>query len=385
MHRRKFIKQASGLLAGSFAVPYINTNRCKIFDGIDTEYSVRTIRLIRESVVIDMLNQFRYGESLEKWLKDPRLFKNEAEAYQTSGIDVFALGHGQPDKKSALDYFSRWDSLISANAEYLYKIEKTDDLELVNKNGKTGILMSFQRSDHFESVDDVALFYEQGQRISQLTYNYDNKIGSGAFSDIDKGLSDFGREIIVKMNEAGMAIDLSHCSDKTTIEGIELSEKPALITHANCRALNPGYVRAKTDDMIKKLAEKEGLFGVSAIRFMIRDREPVNVSHWLEHVDHVIDLVGPEFVGIGSDMDMPGDENPYWKQLLQFIDNDTTGRFLKWKIHTTPEKLTGVKGINGSKRMFDMVEAMIDHGYSDNTIELILGRNFIRFTESVWK
>ncbi|MEJ2005150.1 MAG: membrane dipeptidase, partial [Cyclobacteriaceae bacterium] len=310
MHRRKFIKQASGLFAGSFAVPYINTNRYKIFDGIDTKYSVRTIRLIRESVVVDMLNQFRYGESLEKWLKDPTLFKNEAEAYQASGIDVFALGHGQPDKKSALDYFANWDKLISANAEHLHKIAGTEDLKLVNQNGKTGVLMSFQRSDHFESVDDVALFYEQGQRISQLTYNYDNKIGSGAFSDIDKGLSDFGREIIVKMNEAGMAIDLSHCSDKTTIEGIELSEKPALITHANCRALNPGYVRAKTDDMIKKLAEKEGLFGVSAIRFMIRDREPVTINHWLEHIDHVINLVGPEFVGIGSDMDMPGDENP---------------------------------------------------------------------------
>jgi len=384
MKRRKFIQQSAFIATGAFAFPYINLNKYKLFpSGI--EYSARAVKLVQESLIVDMLNQFLYGEDLDKWLENPASFKPEAARYLESGINVFALGHGARDKASALEYFGKWNNFIAANPESLKRIDTADDLQNITKSGKTGVLLSFQNSDHFEAVEDVADFYQVGQRISQLTYNYENKIASGAFSDIDNGITDFGKEIIAKMNESGMAIDLSHCSDKTTLEGIELSKKPVLITHANCRSLNPGYARAKTDEMIKNLAKKGGLFGVSVIRFMVKGDEPVTIEHFLDQYDHIIKLVGPEHAAIGSDLDLDGDDNPAQKITLRNVQSDTTGRTAKWKVHTNEKEIVGVEGVNHTKRMFDMVEGFIRRGYSDETIQLILGKNFLRFAREVWE
>jgi hypothetical protein len=104
-----------------------------------------------------------------------------------------------------------------------------------------------------------------------------------------------------------MTVDLSDCADRTTLDGIAASTKPPVFTHAAARALMPGYPRCKTDEAIRALAAKGGVIGIGFIRFMIRPEPPVTVEHVVDHVEHVIRLVGPEHVGIGSDLE--GSEN----------------------------------------------------------------------------
>ena len=148
------------------------------------------------------------------------------------------------------------------------------DLDALADSGKIGIVLGVQNSEHFQAVGDVKRFYAAGQRVSQLTYNTQNLIASGSTDRADGGISDFGASIIRAMNEIGMAVDVSHCGDRTTLDAFELSMKPVLITHSNCRALVPGHPRCKTDDAIKAMAAKGGVMGITGVRNFVRNESP---------------------------------------------------------------------------------------------------------------
>ena len=180
------------------------------------------------------------------------------------------------------------------------------DLKRIKKSGKIGIIIGLQNSEHFRRPDDVDFFRGLGQRVSQLTYNARNLIGNGSTERRDEGISDFGVSIIERMNKVGMAVDVSHCGDRTTLDAFEISKKPVLITHSNCRALVPGHPRLKTDEAIKKVGEAGSVMGITGVRMFVKGDEPTTVEHVLDHFDYVRKLIGPEHLGVGSDIDLYG-------------------------------------------------------------------------------
>ena len=97
----------------------------------------------------------------------------------------------------------------------------------------------------------LTLFYGLGQRVSQLTYNFRNLVGNGAFEPHDDGISEFGATIVERMNRVGMAVDCGHAGDRTMLDAFEISKRPVIISHGNCRALNPGHPRCVTDEAIQ--------------------------------------------------------------------------------------------------------------------------------------
>jgi membrane dipeptidase len=215
-----------------------------------------------------------------------------------------------------------------------------------------------QNSQHFRTVDDVNRFYDLGQRVSQLTY-YRNRLGGGS-TDPHDGLSDYGGQIVERMNQLGMAIDVSHCADRTTLDAIEASRKPVLVTHSNCRALVPNSARCKTDEAIRKVAAKGGVMGVTMVRFFVSSSRTATVEHVLDHIDHVIATAGIEHVGLGTDVDLDGRDHP-----------------------NAPRK-NDLDGIRYSKKIFDLTEGLIRRNYSTRDIELILGGNFRRALSDIW-
>jgi membrane dipeptidase len=387
MNRREFITKSATAFIPILSFPYINFNRHKLFPFSEQTYSTHAIDLVREYIVVDMLNQVNYrpGE-LSGWLEHPETFTDaDAKRLIDSGNDVFALGHAQETRQTSLDYFVAWNRFLSFHYSRLTRIDKPEDIIAVNRNGKSGILLTFQDSKHFETPDDVDLFYSLGQRLSQLTYNYKNRIGTGGFENEDAGLTDFGKKIVERMDSVGMMVDVSHCSDRTTLEAIEISSKPVIITHANCRALNPGHPRAKTDEMIKKMAAKGGVMGIAEIRFMVSDKEPVTVENFLDHYDYMIKLVGADHVGIGTDFDLDTDDGRIPVEERRKMFEDKGERTQKYRMHSNDQFLVGIEGINHPKRYFDIVEGFIRRKYSDETIRLILGENFVRAAREVWR
>jgi membrane dipeptidase len=240
-----------------------------------------------------------------------------------------------------------------------------------------GILIGVQDSSHFRSPDDVDHFHRLGQRVSQLTYNARNMIGNGSTERVDGGISDFGVAIVERMNRVGMAVDVSHSGDRTTLDACELSGRPVLFTHSNARALNPGHPRCKTDDAIVRMAATGGVMGITGVRNFVTAQEPTTIEHYLDHFDHVRDLVGVEHLGIGSDIDLHGyDDMPAAE--YEALKAGYKGSY------AFREKFD-IDEIAHPRRVFDVAQGLIRRGYSDEHIEGILGGNFQRVLGEIWE
>ncbi len=379
--RREMLKRAGLTGAAMLAAPMINRGRFRLFANSNTEYSRQSIDLIGRTTVIDMLSVLTLNFPMQtKWFKDPETFAAaDLKPYTESGINVIhpAIGMGGPNAyENALQFFAGWNGFIASNGDYFTRIDSAGDLKRVKKSGKLGVILGIQNSEHFRRPDDVDLFRGLGQRVSQLTYNARNLIGNGSTERRDEGISDFGIAIIERMNKAGMAVDVSHCGDRTTLDAFEISKKPVLITHSNCRALVPGHPRLKTDEAIKKVGETGSVIGITGVRMFVKGDEPTTAEHVLDHFDHVKKLIGPQHLGVGSDIDLYGyDAMP--AELNKQLRSGYKGSY------SFREKID-IEGLNHPKRMFDLTEGLIRRKYSDSEIEGILGGNFERVLTQIW-
>jgi membrane dipeptidase len=381
LSRRDALKATLHLAAVTLGAPMLNIGRFRLFAHSTIEYSERAIRLVRESLVIDMLSPLTLNFPLmARWTRNPESFTAaDVRKYKDSGINVFhiAIGTGgQNAHESTMRFVSGWNSFLAGQDQNFMRIDSAADLDRVKTSGKAGILIGVQNSEHFRSTDDVDLFHALGQRVSQLTYNRRNMIGDGSTERTNGGLSDFGVSIVEKMNAVGMAVDVSHSGDQTTLDACAVSKKPVLFTHSNARALNPGHPRCKTDEAIRAMAKTGGVMGITGVRMFVKADEPTTIEHFLDHYDHVAKLVGPQHLGIGSDIDLDGydDMPPEENRRLRAGYKGSYG---------FREKID-IEGVDHPKRVYDLTEGLIRRKYSDADIRGILGGNFRRVLAEIW-
>lgn len=379
--RRQMLKTIAGGAAAVIAAPMINRGRYRVFANSATEYTSRAIELMGRATVIDMLSPLTLNfPKGDKWEANPESFTAEdLKPFKDSGINVFhaSVGIGGPDAyELVLKYLAGLNAFIADRTNEFMRIDSAADLDEVKKSGKIGLLLGLQDSDHFRTPKDVDFFLGLGQRVSQLTYNSRNLIGNGSTERRDEGISDFGVAIIERMNKVGMAVDVSHCGDRTTLDAFDISKKKVLITHSNCRSLNPGHPRCKTDEAIKKVGATGSVMGITGVRMFVKGDEPTTIEDELNHFDHVAKLIGPEHLGVGSDIDLYGyDAMP--PELNRQLRAGYKGSYgFRDKID--------IEGINHPKRMFDLTEGLIRRKYTDSQIEGILGGNFKRVLPEIW-
>ena len=375
--RRQFLAAGAAVLS----VPMINRGRFPLFPWSTTEYSARCIGLVQRALVIDMLSPLTLNFPLwAKWVAKPELFgPAEFDRFKSSGINIFhtAVGTGGPNAyESTYQFIATWDSFLAGTDQYFMRVDSPGDFERVKGSGKIGIILGVQNSEHFRTPADVQMFWNLGQRVSQLTYNSRNYIGNGSTERKDDGLSDFGVAIVGKMNEVGMAVDVSHCGDQTSLDAFEVSKKPVLVTHSNARALNPGHPRCKPDSVIKKVGEAGSVMGITGVRNFVKGTEPTTVEDYLNHIDYVAKMIGVEHVGVGSDIDLDGyDDMPpeEYKRLKAAYKSNYAFR----------DKID-IDEIAHPKRMYDVTEGLIRRKYTDDQIVGILGGNFKRVLPQIW-
>jgi membrane dipeptidase len=339
-------------------------------------YSRRTIDLVRESLIIDMLAPLKIETTRAFYTS--RLSDKDAQEFLASGITGFhhAFGLGGPEaREQALTYMGVWNGFVARNTHIFTGVATVADLVRAKSEGKCAVIMGVQNADQFETVKDVQFFHDMGMRCAQLTYNSQNRIGSGSTERVDGGVSDFGASIITAMNEAGMLIDVSHSGDRTTLDAIALSKTPIAITHSNCRAL-VDHPRVKTDEAIRALAANGGVMGITGVRMFVSKTEPTTISHIVDHIDHVVKLVGIEHVGIGTDSDLNGydDTSPEMNKALRGAYKDS---------YAFREKID-VDGFDHPLKMYDLVEELLRRGYSNANIASVLGGNFRRLLTTIW-
>jgi len=375
--RRTAIKAA----AAAIAAPFFNRNRYALFAQSSREYSERAVRLVRESLVIDMLNQFLYRSDMQpklrQWLSQPGAFTQaDFEKFRDSGINAASFGQGADTYESGIELFARWNGFLAAYPDWLLRIGTAADFMRAKTSGRYGILFGLQSSAQFRRPEDVDVFYGLGLRSSQLTYNYRTLIGNGAFERHDEGISEFGVRIIERMNRVGMAVDCGHAGDRTMLDAFALSKKPVIISHGNCRALYPDYPRCVTDEAIVAMAKTGGAMGINFISSMVKAHEPTTVDDVIDHFDHVAKLVGVEHVGVGSDMGIESNDFMPPEQLARML----AGMDAKYHAHHRE----AVEHLDHPKRMYDLTEGFIRRKYTDEQIRLILGENWRRVLSAIW-
>ena len=378
--RRSVLRTSAAAAAGVLAAPFINLGRYRVFAQSPATYSARAVKLVSESIVVDMLSPLSLGPNEPKWMKDPDSFTStDLQRFKDSGITSFhiARGTGGPDAhERTLWFLSGFNGFVAARGDAFARIDSVDDFARTKASGKVGILLGVQNSEHFRTPDDVAAFHALGQRVSKLTYNTRNLIGNGSTERRDEGLSDFGLSIVAKMNAVGMAVDVSHCGDRTSLDAFEASKATVLITHSNARALNPGHPRCKPDEVIRACGKAGSVMGITGVRNFVKGSEPTTIEDYLNHIDYVAKMIGVEHVGIGSDIDLDGYDDMPAEDYQKLKANYKSSYAFRDKID--------IEGIDHPRRMFDVAEGLIRRGYSNADIMNILGGNWVRVLKPAW-
>ena len=195
-----------------------------------------------------------------------------------------------------------WNELFKSNSDLIFLGKDIKDIEKAKLENKTAIFFGFQNCSPIE--DDINLVekvHELGCRFMQLTYNNQSLLATGCYENVDSGVTNFGKEVIKEMNRVGIVIDMSHSAEKSTLEAIELSQKPIAITHAN-----PSFwykaKRNKSDTLLKNLSESGGMLGLSLYAHHLKDSSNCKLESFCEMVAKTADLIGVKNIGIGSDL-----------------------------------------------------------------------------------
>jgi membrane dipeptidase len=225
-----------------------------------------------------------------------------------------------------------------------------------------------------------------GLRVAQLTYNRRNFLGDGCLEPEDGGLSGLGRDAVKLMNELGIAIDLSHVGQRTSIEAAQASDRPVLATHANASAVTPA-LRNKSDDAIKAIAATGGVIGVSIYGPMCWDQDPQHrpsLDDFERHLDHIVDLVGVGHVGLGTDLPAVVDLNSV-RQITEMTLAKFPAAIADYaKAFGNDIRARYLSDCASHKDLARITERLQQRQWRDYDIRGLLGGNFLRAFGAAW-
>lgn len=315
-----------------------------------------------DSIVID-------GLIIAKW--DRSIFEDMRKGGLAAASCTVSVWEGF---QATVDNIAAMKKLIRDNAGLASLVRTVDDIRQAKKDGKTGIILSFQNANPFEDrLGNIEAFADMGVRIVQLCYNTQNLVGTGCY-ERDGGLSGYGREVIEEMNRCGIMVDLSHVGANTSKEAILASKKPVCYSHCLPSGLKD-HPRNKSDEELRFIADRGGFVGVTMFSPFLKRGIEATVHDYVEAFDYVINLIGDECVGIGSDF-----TQGYDKGFFDWITHDK-GRYRRLTDFGTVLNPEGIRTIG---EFPNLTRAMEQAGWASSRIEKVLGLNWMRFYEDVW-
>lgn len=315
------------------------------------------------SIVID-------GLIVSKWSR--RIFEDMRRGGLTAANCTCSIWEGF---QATMNNIADWNLMLKDNSDLILQVNKASDILAAKNQNKTGIILGFQNVSAFEDqIGYVEIFKKLGVGIVQMAYNTQNLIGTGCYESVDRGLSDFGREIVAEMNRVGILCDLSHVGSQTSEDVILSSTQPVCYSHCLPSGLKE-HPRNKTDEQLKFIADRGGFIGVTMFPPFLAKGTNSSIDDYVTAIDYVANLVGEDCVGIGTDFTQ---------------DHDT--EFFEWLTHDKgyARKLTDfgeIKGLSGIETIGDfpnLTQAMQKAGWSSTKIEKIIGGNWLRLLKNVW-
>lgn len=280
--------------------------------------------------------------------------------------------------ETALEQVSSCTRFIESHPERLILCRSVEDIHEAKRSGREAIIYGPQDSLYLGTdLSLIDTFYDLGLRIMQLTYQHRNHVADGCGESRPSGLSRFGQKVVPALQQRGILIDLSHCSRETLFDTVELAERPVVLTHAHAAAVTE-HIRAKSDEELRAIASTGGIVGITTFSIFNMRTNGVRptVQDWLAHVDYMVDLLGPDHVGVGTDIDETADE----QTLLDLIAAHPEFKTEVFLDHHE----SYIAGMETLACYPLVTQALVSHGYDDETIRKILGGNFLRVFEQAW-
>ncbi len=333
--------------------------------------------------------------------KDSNARKEYLDLWDKAGVNICSATYAGPPV-GLKDVDDAFESSVNGIAQARVIIDSLDgelkliltakDIEETYEEGKRGLILDFQDTLAFGiNLDRVDMFYHLGLRVVQLTYNLSNFVGDGCTELTKSGLTYFGKSMVEKLNSLNMAVDVSHCSQQVGWDALDISSEPIIITHSNSNTIAK-HDRAKDDDLAKAVADAGGFFGVTIVPgFMQENGHLGTLDDFAIQVEHLVNIMGIDHVGIGSDICGNGPETG---SMIEYPESmpGTIGEqrrnpdIFDWSGFREEHRLSDEYRIKDFKNFGDwsnLTVKLAEKGFNEEELKKILGLNYLRYFREV--
>ncbi|MFK0572048.1 membrane dipeptidase [Endozoicomonas sp.] len=273
---------------------------------------------------------------------------------------------------------AQWNRHFENNGDLIMPVKGTSDIRRAKELGKVGVMFGAQNCSSIEDdIGMIEIMRELNLMIMQLTYNNQSLLACGCYEAEDSGVTRFGRQAIAEMNRVGMVVDMSHSGERSTLEAIEISERPIVISHANPTSFHAAK-RNKSDTVLKELGDSGGLLGFSLYPFHLKNGSDCTLDDFCDMVARTAELMGVTQIGIGTDLcqDQPVDilewmRNGRWSKAMDYGEGSKNNA--SW-----PQSLPWFKD---SRDFPNITTGLLARGFTADDVARIMGLNWLNFLE----
>lgn len=302
--------------------------------------------------------------------------------YREGGVTALAPTVGSTESaRKTLQRIAAWQRLLHERNDLLC-VRTAADIELAKRSGRLGIYLHLQGTDPIEDDLDLVHAYKAlGVGVIQLTYNIRNRVGDGCEERTDAGLSRFGIRLVERLNQARIIVDCSHTGLRTSLEAIERSSAPVILSHSNVQSvhLNPRNV---SNELIDAIAESGGVVGIVGFPAMVASAARPSLDSFVAHIDAVVQRAGIDHVGLG--IDYYDGQHGVASDEVALAGYNQSVRSGIWSTAYPPPPHYYPAGIETPRTLQNLTHRLIERGYGESDVRKILGGNWLRVMQRVW-
>mgnify|MGYP000091263450 FL=1 len=323
--------------------------------------------MAHQSLFIDALQYNNWSEEVFKQINEGGL----------SAIHVTICYH--EDFQEMVQNVIDWNRRFESYSDMIFLGRTADDVRKAQKEGRTAIFFGFQNCSPIEdNIGLVEICHQLGVRFMQLTYNNQSLLATGCYEENDSGITRMGKQVIKEMNRVGLVVDMSHSAERSTLEAIEISERPIVITHANPAFWHPA-LRNKSNEVLKALGESGSMLGFSVYPHHLKDGTNCTLESFSAMIADTAEIMGVQNIGIGTDLCQNQPDS-----VVEWMRNGT------WtKERDFGEGSAGSAGFPDQPSWFrdnrdfsNIALGLKDVGFSDDEVAAVMGNNWLNFFEA---
>jgi microsomal dipeptidase-like Zn-dependent dipeptidase len=272
-----------------------------------------------------------------------------------------------------------WNRRFEDYSNLIFLGRTAADVRKAQKEGRTAIFFGYQNCSPIEdNIGLVEVCHQLGARFMQLTYNNQSLLGTGCYEENDPGITRMGKQVIKEMNRVGLVVDMSHSAERSTLEAIEISERPIAITHANPTFWHPA-LRNKSNDVLKALGDSGSMLGFSVYPHHLKDGSDCTLESFCNMIAETAEVMGVNNIGIGTDLcqNQPDSVVEWMRNGTWTNDRDFgEGSASFAGFPDQPE------WFRDNRDFINIANGLKSAGFTDQDVDLVMGQNWLNFFES---